>query len=198
VLLVPFALTIWILTVVFLALDRLISPLLGRFGVDVPGLGFATMVGLILIIGLLSRNLLGRILFGTVDALMRRIPVVKSLYTASKEIISAFASGGGSKSFRRVVLVEYPRNGLYAVGFVTNDLEVERAAGDPRAVVSVYFPHPPNPTSGVMVMVPAADVQVLEMTVEEGLKLALSGGIVAPPLLRQKGKAPSPHPPTSP
>jgi uncharacterized membrane protein len=185
VVLVPLALTLWILNVIFLWLDRMISPLLTRLGLDVPGLGLLTMLALVLLVGILSRNLVGRFLFGRIDSIISKLPLARSIYTSIKGIIAAFPGGEKGKSFKEVVLVEYPRKGIYSIGFVTNDLKLEGKSGS-RDVVSVYFPHPPNPTSGVMIIVPRADVRELDLSIEEGLKLALSGGIVAPERLVEK------------
>lgn len=183
-LLVPIAITIWVLLGVFNAMDRIIWPIYERYGIDIPGLGFLTMVVLIFLIGLLSRNLVGKLLFGGIDALMKRLPIVKSLYTAIKEVINAFSGSQGGRSFRQVVVIEYPRPGLHTVGFVTNDFDLARPKSKIGRVVSVYIPNPPNPTSGLMILVPIEEVGVLDMPVEEGLKLALSGGIVAPEVLK--------------
>jgi uncharacterized membrane protein len=85
--------------------------------------------------------------------------------------------GGKGKSFRQVVLVEYPRQGIWTIGFATNEITVQHSAGSDE-MVSIYIPNPPNPTSGMLILVPRANVQVLNMSVEDGLKLVLSGGIV--------------------
>lgn len=192
VILVPVVITFYILKAIFVALDQIISPILERYGLEFPGLGFATMVVLILLVGLLSRNLIGRIIVKGFDGLMRRIPIVRTLYSAIKEILGAFSMGKEGKSFRSVVVVEYPRKGIYSVGFATNNMEIHRGGKEREDVVAIYFPHPPNPTSGVMVFVPRRDVHVLEMSVEEGLKLALSAGIVAPDAVKEKRGKPLP------
>jgi len=180
VILVPVALTVWILNVIFTGLDQLISPILLRFGVEVPGLGFASMILLVFLVGLISRNLVGNLLVRAVDVTMKRIPLVRTLYSAIKDVVGAFSAGREGRSFRHVVVVEYPRKGIHSVGFVTNELGLRKRGGKIVDVVGVYFPHPPNPTSGVLVFVPQKDVHLLDMTVQEGLKLALSGGIIAP------------------
>ena len=192
VILVPVVITFYILRAIFVALDQIISPLLQRYGLEFPGLGFGTMVVLILLVGLLSRNLIGNIVVRGFDSLMRRIPIVRTLYSAIKDVLGAFSMGKEGKSFRSVVVVEYPRKGIYSVGFATNNLEIHKGGRDREDVVAIYFPHPPNPTSGVLVFVPRRDVHILEMTVEEGLKLALSAGIVAPEAVKEKRGVPLP------
>lgn len=192
VILVPVAITFYILNTIFVTLDQIIWPILKRYGLDFPGLGFTTIVVLILLVGLLSRNLIGNILLKGLDSLMRRIPIVRTLYSAIKEVLGAFSMGKEGKSFRSVVVVEYPRKGIYSIGFATNNLRIQKEAQDSEDVVAIYFPHPPNPTSGVMVFVPRRDVHILEMTVEDGLKLALSAGIVAPEAVKERIGVPLP------
>ncbi len=177
---VPLVITVWVLNALFVAMDRIISPLLRQFGWDIPGLGFLIMVLLILAVGMLSRNLVGKFLLKMIEGVMTRIPLARTIYSAVRDIISAFSLGAKGKSFRQVVLVEYPRAGIYSIGFVTNDIQWKAGQGKATEMVSVYFPHPPNPTSGIMILVPRSQAIVLELSVEEGLKLALSGGIVAP------------------
>ncbi len=180
VIVIPMVITVWVLVALFNALDRIIAPLLVRFGVEIPGLGFVAMIVLILIVGMLSRNLVGKYLVGVLDGIISRIPIARTIYTATRDVMKAFSVGQQGRSFRQVVLVEYPKKGIYSIGFVTNEIDWKTGPGSTKQMVSVYFPHPPNPTSGVMALIPRKDVQVLEMPVEEGLKLALSGGIVAP------------------
>lgn len=181
---VPIILTVWLLNLLFMGLDRIISPILTRYGLDYPGLGLLTMILLVLLIGVMSRNLVGNFVLHRIDSLMSQLPLARSIYTSVKGIIAAFPVGEKGKSFKTVVLVEYPRKGIYSIGFVTNDLRIVDPAEGRTDVVTVYFPHPPNPTSGVMIIVPKKSVRVLDISVEEGLKLALSGGIVSPTELR--------------
>lgn len=186
VIMIPVVITVWILNTVFVALDRITSPIYAYFGLNIPGLGFITMLLMILLIGILSRNLIGTIILSSMDRALRKIPIVKTIYSAIKDVIAAFSSSQGGKSFKQVVVVEYPRKGIYSIGFVTNTLRFRQKKSRKNLdIVSVYFPHPPNPTSGVMVMVPRKDVRILNLSVEEGLKLAISGGIVAPDLIEE-------------
>ncbi len=178
VVLVPVVITLWVLNILFTAVDGIISPIFDRIlGQHIPGLGFVTMLILILIVGAISRNLIGRSLFGIFERVIASIPLARTIYSAMKDLIGAFRMGGKGKSFRQVVMLEYPRAGLFTIGFITNELVI---TGDktPGQMISVYIPNPPNPTSGMMILVPREDVRILEMSVEEGLKLVLSGGIV--------------------
>lgn len=178
---VPVVITVFVLVTVFSTLDRLISPTFVKLGLNIPGLGFVTLLLLVFVVGMLSRNLVGNFVVKVIDGVIGRIPLARTIYSAVKDVVKAFSLGQQGKSFRQVVVVEYPRVGIFSLGFVTNDLTWKKGKSGSVALVSVYFPHPPNPTSGVMVLVPRKDVVVLKMSVEEGLKLALSGGIVAPP-----------------
>jgi uncharacterized membrane protein len=178
VVLVPVVITFWVLRGLFEAIDGIISPIFdGLLHQHIPGLGFISMILLILIVGFISRNLFGRVIFSFFERVISSIPLARSIYSGTKDLFNAFQIGGKGKSFRQVLLVEYPRQGLWTVGFVTNEISV-RSADSVSELVSVYIPNPPNPTSGMLVLLPRAGMQVLDMTVEEGLKLALSGGIV--------------------
>lgn len=179
VLIVPLVITIWVLNILFDTVDGIISPIFDHLlGRHIPGLGFVTMVVLIFVIGVLSRNLIGRAIFRYFERFMSTLPLARTIYSSTKDLINAFRPGGKGRSFRQVVLVEYPRLGMFTVGFVTNEVTV---AGEPPsgAMVSIYIPNPPNPTSGVLVLVPRDHVRVLDISVEDGLKYVLSGGIVS-------------------
>jgi uncharacterized membrane protein len=128
----------------------------------------------------LTRNLIGKLLFAGFENLLGSIPFVRSVYSAVRDLVSAFVFGDKTKTFREVVMVEYPRAGLYCIGFVTNRITYRRTADGVIEFVSVYFPNPPNPTSGFLIFVPREQAVPLAVSVEEGLKLVLSGGIVLP------------------
>jgi uncharacterized membrane protein len=175
VVIVPIGITFWVLNGMFQTIDRIISPIYDRIlDRHIPGLGFLSMLLLILFVGVLSRNLIGRAMGKIIDRIITSIPLARTIYSTMKDLMQI---GGKGKSFRQVVLVEYPRQGLFTIGFVTNEISVvSKNSSDP--MVSVYIPNPPNPTSGMMILVPRATLQVIDMTVEEGLKLVLSGGMV--------------------
>ena len=178
VILVPVVITIWVLHILFNAIDGIISPILDQIiGRHIPGIGFISMVIIILIVGILSRNLIGRTIFKFFERILASIPIARIIYSAMKDLIRAFQIGGKGKSFRQVVLIEYPRQGLFTIGFVTHEITVH-GKENVDEMLSVYIPNPPNPTSGIMILVPRLKVQVLNMSIEDGLKLALSGGIV--------------------
>lgn len=192
--LLPLALTIWLFSIVLGPVQRFVTPpvvaLLRWAGMapllDVPGAGVATMLlgilltlAVIYAVGLVGSNVIGRRMVTAMDNLALSIPLVKSIYGSAKQFLETF-SVGRRGTFESVVLVEYPRRGLFTVGLVTS-----RTAGEPQEMteqelVNVFVPTTPNPTSGVLVMVPHDDLMPLEMTVEEALRLVVSGGIVVP------------------
>ena len=181
---IPLGLTFWFFSALLNAVDGILSPVLREWlGRQVPGLGFLSMLIIILIVGAVSRNIVGKIVFSWFENFLSSVPLVRTVYGAIKDLVSAFAIGGKGKTFRQVVMVQYPRQGLYCIGFVTNETSFLSAAGERIDFLNVYFPHPPNPTSGVLIMVPRADAVPLQLTIEQGLKLVLSGGIVTPPVL---------------
>jgi uncharacterized membrane protein len=187
VVIIPLALTYWFFSAFLNAIDGILSPVYEKIlGRPVPGLGFISMVLLVLIVGFLSRNLVARVLFSWFERLLGSVPFVRGVYGAIKDLIGAFTVGGKGKTFRQVVLVEYPRSGLYTIAFVTNEMQFSYADKRTLDFVNVYIPNPPNPTSGVLILVPKKDAVVLDLTIEQGLKLVLSGGIVTPEVLAQK------------
>jgi uncharacterized membrane protein len=178
VLVIPLVITWWILNFLFNAIDGTISPVFDQvLGRHIPGLGFITMVLLIFMLGVISRNLAGRYLLAAIEGVIGRLPLARTIYGSMKEMMTSFSPSSKGRSFKDVVLVEYPRKGLATIGFATNRMTVGGAepAGE---LVSVYIPNPPNPTSGLLILVPKDSVQVLNISVEQGLKLVLSGGIV--------------------
>lgn len=180
VIIVPLVLTFWVFQALLNSVDGILSPIFDEvLGRKIPGLGFISMVLLVLIVGLLTKNLIGRIILKSFERFIVAIPVVRSVYSAVRDLVGAFVTEGKGTTFRQVVMVQYPRQGLYCIGFVTNETTLVRGS-EQIEFINVYFPHPPNPTSGVLIMVPRHEVIPLEMTIEQGLKLVLSGGIVTP------------------
>lgn len=182
VVLVPVYLTVWFFQAFLNAVDGILSPILDRLiGRPIPGLGFLSVLVLLFLVGLLTRNLVGRLVFGWIERFISSLPFVRSVYGAIKDLVDAInVAGGKGRSFRRVVMVQYPRLGVYSVGFVTNESVYAPSSGDDVQLVNVYIMSPPNPTAGVLILVPRADVIPLNMTIEQGLKFVLSGGIVTP------------------
>ena len=148
-------------------------------GFHIPGLGVLLAVALVLITGMIMANLLGRRLVAFWESLLARIPLVRTLYSAVKQIMEAVLATD-AKSFRKVLLVEYPRKGVWSLAFMTSDDLGEVQDKTIANVISVFIPTTPNPTSGFVLMVPESDVIELDMAVEEGLKMIISMGVVVP------------------
>jgi uncharacterized membrane protein len=148
-------------------------------GFEIPGLGLIFAVDVLLSTGRFAANLLGRRLVAWYERILNRIPAVRSVYGALKNFTEVVFSDSGS-SFKKVLLIEYPRKGLYSLCFQTSDklAEVQARTGD--RVVGVFLPTTPNPTSGFMLFVPLKEVQVLDMPVEDALKMIISLGVVVP------------------
>jgi len=174
-------LTYWFFEALLNAIDGILSAHFETWlGRRVPGIGFFAMLLIILLVGLLTRNLIGRLMIAWFENLVQTIPFVRSVYGAVKDLVGAFGMDGKSKTFKQVVMTEYPRKGLYAIGFVTNEMPYAQTGGITKDFLNVYIPNPPNPTSGFLVLIPREEAVHLDISIEEGLKLVLSGGIVIP------------------
>jgi uncharacterized membrane protein len=149
-------------------------------GFPVPGLGVVLSVLVVLITGMVVANLLGRKLVEGWESLLNRIPLVRSIYSAVKQILETLFVAGGN-SFRKVLMVEYPRRGLWTLAFQTGSGTDEVRDKVGRRLVTVFVPTTPNPTSGFIILVPEEDIIELDMGVEDGLKLIMSLGVVIPP-----------------
>ncbi|HLB00262.1 MAG TPA: DUF502 domain-containing protein [Bacteroidota bacterium] len=186
VLIIPIVITAWVLHLLFTTVDGIISPVFDQvLGRHIPGLGFISMIVLILFVGVVSRNLIGRGVMKFVEGIIGRLPLARVIYGAVKDLTTSFSPSSKGRSFRDVVLIEYPRKGLATIGFATNNFIIEKGL-PAREMVSVYIPNPPNPTSGILILVPKESLQVLDISVEQGLKLVLSGGIVTTGTLNVK------------
>ncbi|MGB0577736.1 MAG: DUF502 domain-containing protein [Alphaproteobacteria bacterium] len=147
---------------------------------SVPGLGLLIVCSVMMLIGALTAGMLGRFWVRTSERVLSRMPVIRSVYSALKQIFETVLSRQ-SDAFREVVLFEYPRRGSWALGFITGKTEGEIQTSTEDEVVNVFLPTTPNPTSGYLLFLPRRELVVLSMTVEEGIKMVISGGIVTPP-----------------
>lgn len=149
-------------------------------GFRIPGLGAILALLVLIVTGSFVANLVGRRLVNLYESLLGRIPLVRSVYSAVKNFAELVFSDTGS-SFKKVLLIEYPRKGLYSIAFQTSEEpeEVEHRTGVP--LVTVFLPTTPNPTSGFMLFVPRDHIKELDMSVEEALKMIISLGVVVPP-----------------
>lgn len=158
---------------------------------NIPGLGLLVSIVALTFIGALTASVMGRILVRFGERLVDRMPVIRAVYGALKQIFETVLAQS-SKSFREVVLVEYPRRGIWAIAFVTGQTEGEVQNLTEDELVNVFLPTTPNPTSGFLLFVPRTSLTTLNMTVEEGIKLVISGGIVTPPDPRPKSEQETP------
>lgn len=205
----PLVITVWLVGLLFGPVQRFVTPpvvamlrWMGLSGIlEAPGGGVAaTLIGLTLtvvliyLVGVLGSNIIGRSLVRGLDNFALSIPFVKSIYGSARQLIETFGATRRG-AFEQVVLIEYPREGLFTVGLVTSDTAGEAQEVTAEHLVNVFVPTTPNPTSGVLVMVPEEDLVPLQMTVEEALRLVVSGGIVVPE--GRRGKAVVVTPPTA-
>lgn len=147
---------------------------------DIPGVGLIVAIIGLMLIGALTANLFGRTLFGYGELMLERMPIVRNLYGALKQIFETVLSKSGS-SFKKVGLIEYPRKGIHSMVFISTETrgEIQTRHGSEQ-LMSVFLPTTPNPTSGFLLFVPEKDVQILDMSVEEAAKLIISAGLVVP------------------
>ena len=148
-------------------------------GFSVPGTGVVVAIVIVFLTGIVAANIVGRKLFDLGEAIVDRIPLVRSIYSAVKQVVHSLFSNGG-QSFRRVLMVQYPRKGLWTLGFQTGVGVGEVQHRTDQEVVTVFIPTTPNPTSGFVIMVPREDAVELDMSVEDGLKFVMSLGVVVP------------------
>ena len=151
---------------------------------DIPGTGLIVAVFSLIVIGFFTAGIFGRFFLNLGENLINKLPIVRSLYNALKQIFETIL-GSSSKAFREVVIIEYPRKGLWAVAFITAETKGEVKTKLKNESVNVFLPTTPNPTSGFMLFVPKKDLIRLNMNIEEGMKLVISGGIITPPIRKK-------------
>lgn len=193
----PIAITFYLVWLFITFVDGRVRPLIPPaynpetyLPVTIPGIGLLIAVVVLTLIGAITAGYVGRIFVRLSEQALARMPVIRSIYGATKQIFeTVFANQ--SKAFREVVLVEYPRHGIWAIGFITGTTEGEVQELTEDEVMNVFLPTTPNPTSGFLLFVPRRDLVFLSMTIEEGVKMVVSGGIVTPPdnrPLAERGK----------
>ncbi len=136
-------------------------------------------IALTTVAGMVGRYYLGQRLIEGIDSFLVRVPLFNKIYGTTKQVNEAFTAGGKT-AFKTVVMIEYPRPGVYSVGFLTSEVFQHAAGGQPRKLLGVFIPTTPNPTSGFLVFVPEADVVVLDMSVADGFKFIVSLGAINP------------------
>lgn len=186
IVLLPSMVTLYILYFTFNLIDSFIGSLLEfSIGRKIPGLGFLFTIAFVLLVGVIVTNVVGKRLFDILEGLFSQLPFVKPIYASARQIIDAF-SAQRHQLFQSVAMIEYPREGLYAIGFITAKGAGEVQEKTAQEVVPIFIPTTPNPTSGVMLLVPKTDLIPLEMSVEEALKMIISGGVITPEWPRTK------------
>jgi uncharacterized membrane protein len=182
---IPIMVTVWVVRFVARILDQslLLLPPSWRpeaiFGTYVPGLGILLSLLLLFVTGVLVRNLFGRQIIAGAENLMRRIPVIGAVYSGAKTFSETVLTDQG-KSFKQVVMVEFPRKGVFSIGFITADDLEEAQAKTAQDVTCVFVPTTPNPTTGFIILVPRDEVVRMDMTVDEAFKMLLTLGVVVP------------------
>ncbi len=182
---VPAVVTLWVFGAVLGFVDSLFAglppDLRPRSWIPVPGISLLLFIALILLVGMAASNSAGRYVHRLGDRLLSSIPLFRGVYLAVKQTLETIFAAQG-QTFRRVVLIQYPRKGLYTLAFVSAQArgEIARATGKPDATLLVFVPTTPNPTSGFLLAVPEEEVISLAISVEDAFKLVVSGGIVSP------------------
>ncbi|OGA30129.1 MAG: hypothetical protein A3F77_04510 [Betaproteobacteria bacterium RIFCSPLOWO2_12_FULL_67_28] len=191
---IPLVITIWVLKLVVDTLDQtllLLPPALRTeswLGVHIPGLGVLLTVVIVLVTGVLAANFIGERLVRIWNELLHRIPFVSSIYSSVKQVSDTLFSSGG-QAFRKALLVQWPREGMWTIGFLTGLPGGEVANHLPGDFLSVYVPTTPNPTGGYFVILARKDVIELDMSVDQALTYIISMGVVAPGTSARNGKS---------
>ena len=188
IVILPFALTLWLVWSVIGWIDGFVLPLVPpRFrpehyiGINLRGVGVIFLLVFIVAVGWVARGVIGRAVIRQGESLVDRMPIVRTIYGGAKQIAeTVFAQD--NQSFEKACLIEYPRRGIWALGFVSTHVGGELAERDPAGepMMSVFLPTTPNPTSGFLLFVPASDLVMLDMSVEDAAKLVISAGLVYP------------------
>jgi len=194
VIILPIAITLWVVKFIVIQTASILTPVIHKiiaaFGlgafIDTASIKYLIMfLSLILtfiiiyLVGLIGGTVLGKQLLAWFERILMQVPVVRSVYSAVRQFLDTFSSSGGS-AFRKVVMVEYPRKGLWTLALLTAETKGEIQSKLAQDMISVFVPTTPNPTSGWLLLVPKSDVVELEMSVDESFKLIISGGVLTP------------------
>jgi len=182
---VPLVITLWVLNLIVSTMDQTLQLLPANLqpelliGRRIPGVGVVLTLLVIFVTGLLARNFIGQGFVRLWEALLARIPIVRSIYSSVKQVSDTVLSPNG-QAFRKALLVQYPRAGVWTIAFQTGSPAEEVRVAVSEDMVSVYVPTTPNPTSGFFLMIPRREVVELRMSVDEALKYVVSMGVVSP------------------
>lgn len=185
----PIVLTLWLVWSAIVMIDGWVLPLIPRTTIpadgilrQVPGIGVAIFLFLTVALGIIAKGLIGRTLVKLGDGLISRVPVVRSIYGSLKQIIETILGQDGPK-FQKACLIEYPRKGIWSIAFVSTNARgeiVRHISQDGSPILSVFLPTTPNPTSGFLLFVKEADAKILDMGIDQAVKLVISAGLVYP------------------
>lgn len=174
---VPLVVTYWVLSAVYHLVNGLSEPWLRAFGLNFPGLGFVITLLLFMALGFMAAHVIGRRVLERFEGILLRIPVVASIYAGAKQILQSLQGVGGAGKFKRVVVVPYPAPGSFLFGFATGTMTDGRTGEE---LTTVFVPTAPNPTTGLIIVVPSEHVRDCGLTMEEATKMLFSGGLVTP------------------
>jgi len=189
VIIAPIGLTIYIVWTAVGVIDSWILPLIPEryhpsryFLVDVRGIGLVIFIVFTLLVGYTMRGLIGRTILGWAEGIVDRTPIVRNVYNSIKQI-SETVVNQSSSSFEKACLIEYPRKGIWAIGFLSRPSKgaVQNQYNGNEQLIGIFLPTTPNPTSGFLLFVPKSDLIILDMTIEDAIKLVISAGLVYPP-----------------
>lgn len=178
--LAPTALTVWVVWSLFTFFDNILGQELRARGISVFGLGFVVLNALILFLGWLAANILGKRLFALWDRLMHRVPLINKIYATLRQIAELFLGPSRGRAFGRVAIVEFPSPGSWGIGFVTSTVSGEAGDKTGTRIRSVFIPSAVNPTTGFLLLVPEERIVYLEMTAEQAMKMIVSAGALVP------------------
>ena len=182
----PIFITVYVILSLIRAMDTILKYIPAKYlpetylQIHIPGLGLILVVILVFVVGLLTRNIIGRKIVRLGENIVDRIPLVRVLYTGVKQLLEPLFLQK-TNAFKRVALIEYPRRGTYVIGFITGESKGEVQNKTSKDMMNVFVPTTPNPTSGFYILIPKDEVVYLNMSVEDAFKLIISGGIVSPP-----------------
>ena len=175
----PLIITFYIAWGLIKFFDKKVSPLLGTFPYEIPGFGLITVFIFFAIVGFITTGLLGRIFSTFFEKILSKMPILRNIYSGLKQLFETILTQK-SNSFREVVLIKYPREGVWAMGFLTGDTKGEVNRKTKNQMVNIFLPTTPNPTSGFLLFLPKKDILRLTMTIEEGIKMIISAGMLTP------------------
>ena len=179
--LLPLLVTIWLLWFMFSFIDGILGNLITIiYGRPLPGVGFVSTFVLIFATGYFATHIFSAKLFKLGEEILYRVPIVKSIYSAAKQINDVLFLHKQSDEFRRACIVEYPRKGIFSVGFVTSDAAEEIEKKAKSKLINVFVANTPTPATGFLIMVPAQDVILLDMRMDDAFKYVISGGVLKP------------------